>query len=72
MKTTTQVSGLESLFTSASERDILLQRYWAGFDNGLQVPMVFDASLFMKKDLDTQVDFTQSIAYINNGALRKY
>lgn len=72
MKTTTQVSGLESLFTSASQRDILLQRYWAGFDNGLQVPMSFDASLFMKKDLDTQVDFTQSIAYINNGALRKY
>lgn len=72
LNTSTQVSGLESFYTSNPQRTILLQRYQNGFENGIQVPMEFDASIFMKKDLDTEVDFTQSIAYINNGALSKY
>ena len=70
--TSTSISGLESLFTTTSQRSILLQRQQLGFDGGSQIPMEFDTNLFMRKDLDTSVDFTQTIAYLNDGALRKY
>lgn len=70
--TTDQIAGLESLTVGNPYRSLLLQRHQLGFQNGLQIPMEFDISLFMKQELSTEVQFGLFDAYLNNGALAKY